>query len=89
MINEHRQKGINIIILAGKLQLVNLDPELLELKRAIAHLDLGIKAYKTAVTAETDAERLLASCGEQISHIAAAAEEALRKIREELGPEAV
>jgi hypothetical protein len=67
--------------------LVKLDGELAELKRALAHLDLGLKAYKTAALAQTDADRLLSSCRDEVVRIAAAAGEAEKKIKEALGQE--
>jgi len=64
--------------------LVDLDGELSEMKRAVAHLDLGLKAYRAAVRDEIDATRLLESINDEVAKLAATAERARRKIAEAL-----
>jgi len=81
-----RASGGNILFrLLGVVGLVRLDPELAELKRAVVHLEMGVKAYKTATLAQTDADRLLAACGDELARIASVAQEAVNKIKQELG----
>ena len=64
--------------------MIKLDGDLAALKRAVAHLELGLKAYKTAVLSQTDADRLLAACRDQLTQISSVADAAIAKIAEDL-----
>jgi hypothetical protein len=55
--------------------LVELDRNLFELKRAVAHLDLGLKAYRAAAMDEIDASRLLEPMRDQVARLIDTADE--------------
>lgn len=65
----------------GVVGLIDLDDELFEIKRAVAHLDLGLKAYRAAARDEIDASRLLESINEEFGKLISRSEEAQEKIR--------
>lgn len=58
----------------------DLDEGLFELKQAIAHIDLGLKAYRAALRDEIDASRLLEPLSAEISRLINTAENMRKKI---------
>ena len=60
--------------------MVDLDDELMEMKRAVAHMDLGLKAYRAATRDQIDASRLLISVGDEVGRLIDVAEKAREKI---------
>lgn len=60
--------------------MVDLDNDLYEMKRAVAHLDLGLKAYRAATRDEIDASRLLESIHDEINRLIERAEQARNKV---------
>jgi len=65
--------------------LIDLTQEFYDIKRAVAHLELGLKAYRAAVRDEIDASRLLDSIDQEVAKLISSAEAARGKIRQGLG----
>ncbi len=61
--------------------MVDADNELYEMKRAVAHLELGLKAYRAAARDQIDASRLLESIDDELSRLIESAEAAREKVR--------
>lgn len=64
---------------------MDLTHEFYDIKRAAAHLELGLKAYRAAARDEIDASRLLDSIDQEAAKLISSAEEAREKIRQRLG----
>lgn len=60
--------------------MIELDGELADLKRAVAHMDLGIKAVRVEIREGTDYKRLLSIMKDQVRRIKDIAERAEAKI---------
>lgn len=60
--------------------MTDLDTELFELKRAISHIDLGLKAYRAALRDEIDASRLLEPISAELGRIVSTANQMSKKI---------
>ena len=57
----------------------DMDDELIEIKRAVAHIDIGLKAYRAAIRDEIDAGRLLEPINDELSRLINAAEQMKKK----------
>lgn len=63
------------------IELIDLTREFYDIKRAVAHLEIGLKAYRAATRDEIDATRLLDSIDQEVAKLVSSAEEAREKIR--------
>jgi hypothetical protein len=61
--------------------LIEIDNDLYEMKRAVAHLDLGLKAYRAAARDQIDASRLLEPIADELTRLIEAAERARGQVR--------
>lgn len=61
--------------------MVDIDSEFYELKSAVAHLDLGLKAYRAAVRDQIDASRLLESIDSEMARLIDSAQAAREKVQ--------
>ncbi len=64
--------------------MVDIDNEFFEIKRAVAHLELGLKAYWAATRDEIDASRLLEPIADELTRVIETAEGAREKVRNAL-----
>lgn len=66
------------------IELIDLAKEFYDIKRAVAHLEIGLKAYCAATRDEIDAVRLLESIDQEAANIISSAGEAREKIKQGL-----
>jgi len=64
--------------------LIDLDQEFFEIQRAVAHLDLGLKAYRAATQDQIDASRLLESIKTELDKLVESAQAARDKVHSSL-----
>jgi hypothetical protein len=60
---------------------LDVDDELYEMKRAVAHLELALKAYHAAYRDQIDASRLLEPIDAELGRLAESVERARAKIQ--------